>query len=77
MPEETTANPMVKAFEIAFAEWDRRYREDPENFMSEVEHLLQNTATTYGVLCSAYFIELLNELAKGQPWMSIGAEAKG
>ena len=43
----------------AFTEWDRRYREEPRRFMSEAEHLLKNTATTYGQKCAPYLIGLL------------------
>lgn len=46
----------------AFAEWDRRYREDPDTFMSEVQHLLGETPESYGDLCSTYFIKLLGEI---------------
>jgi hypothetical protein len=60
------------AFEKAFEEWDRRYRANPEQFMNEVQHLLGNTASTYGEICGAYFMGLLNELAAGKPWEQIG-----
>jgi len=46
----------------AFTEWDLRYRLDPENFMNDVEHLLGNTPYSYGKACSAYLVELLEEL---------------
>ena len=46
----------------AFTEWDRRYREDPDKFMSEASHLLKETPETYGDACSPYFIKLLNEI---------------
>ncbi len=62
---------MRRAFEVVFAEWDRRYREDPRSFWSEVEHLLGQTPATYGAACSVYFIALLNELSGGQPWNTI------
>lgn len=47
----------------AFTEWDRRYREEPERFMSEAEHLLKNTADTYGKRCAPYLLKILSELA--------------
>jgi hypothetical protein len=65
---------MVRAFQAAFTEWDRRYREDPTSFMSEVERLLRGTSATYGEACSVYFAKLLDELAAGQPWAAIGLE---
>lgn len=49
--------------QAAFAEWDRRYREEPETFMNEVEHLLRETPESYGEACGAYFFELLEQLA--------------
>ena len=48
-----------------FTEWDRRYREEPERFMSEVTHLLKETPETYGEICASYFMEIINEI-KGQ-----------
>jgi len=47
-----------------FAEWDRRYREEPETFMNEVEHLLRETPESYGEACGVYFFELLTALAE-------------
>lgn len=43
----------------AFTEWDRRYREEPERFMSEAQHLLKETPETYGAACAPYLIALL------------------
>jgi len=63
---------MRQAFAAAFEEWDRRYRENPKGFMSDVEHLLGTTPKTYGEACSAYFEKLLNELAADKPWDQIG-----
>jgi hypothetical protein len=62
---------MLKAFERAFAEWDRRYRENPREFLTSVEHLLGHTPETYGEACAAYMVVLLNELADGKPWADI------
>lgn len=45
----------------AFTEWDRRYREEPERFMSEACHLLQETAETYGDEAAPYLIKILDE----------------
>lgn len=58
---------MKEAFVAAFTEWDRRYREDPGKFMTDVEHLLGNTPATYGEACGVYFEALLQELARAQP----------
>jgi hypothetical protein len=45
-----------------FAEWDRRYRKNPEQYMNNVQHLLGNTPYTYGRACAVYFTELMNEM---------------
>lgn len=47
-----------------FTEWDKRYRENPELFMNEVEHLLGNTPYSYGVACAVYFKKLYKEFYK-------------
>lgn len=44
-----------------FTIWDERYRSNPQEFMSVVEHLLGNTPYEYGVGAAKYFIELYNE----------------
>jgi hypothetical protein len=46
----------------AFAEWDRRYREDPEGFMNEVQHLLGETPDSYGAAAAQYFNNLFEEM---------------
>ena len=48
--------------EKAFTEWDRRYRESPEEFMSVVDHFLRETPYTYGKGCAAYFEKLVKEV---------------
>jgi hypothetical protein len=45
----------------AFTEWDRRYREEPERFMSEAVHLLKGTPETYGAEAAPYLIALLQK----------------
>lgn len=49
-----------KELAAAFTEWDRRYREEPDRFMSEASHLLKETPETYGAVCAPYLIALLN-----------------
>lgn len=44
----------------AFTEWERRYREEPERFMSEAQKLLKETPESYGEACAPYLIALLN-----------------
>lgn len=45
----------------ALTEWDRRYREDPEKFWSDVEHLLRNTPESYGTAAAPYLMSILGE----------------
>lgn len=51
----------IATLSAAFAEWDRRYREEPETFMTEVEHLLGNTPESYGEACATYLLILLGD----------------
>jgi len=44
----------------AFTEWERRYREAPEQFQSEVERLATEEQTQ-GQLQAAYLNQILNE----------------
>jgi hypothetical protein len=46
-----------------FEEWDRRYRAHPDDFLSEVEHLLGHTPASYGEACAVYFMNLQAEVA--------------
>lgn len=50
----------------AFTEWDRRYREEPEKFQSEAEHLLKETPETYGDACAPYFMQIMEEVKSGK-----------
>lgn len=53
---------MNKLFAKAFAEWERRYREEPERFMTEFQR--QSLATdSYGESCAKYFEQIIVELA--------------
>lgn len=52
--------PTTKAYEKAFTEWDRRYREDPERFDSDMMRITRGqTMMEYGEACASYFEELL------------------
>ena len=57
--ETITCTPADMA--AAFTEWERRYREEPERFMSEAQKLLTQTPETYGEACAPYFLQLLRE----------------
>jgi hypothetical protein len=54
----------IKAFSAAFTEWERRYREDTDRFMSEGKKLLKETPKTYGDACAPYFVQILGEQTK-------------
>ena len=56
----------LKEAAAAFEEWDRRYRENPREFQTAVEHLLGETPETYGEGCAPYFFELVRGLRKNQ-----------
>lgn len=45
----------------ALTEWDRRYREEPDRFQSEAEHLLKDTPEGYGPEAAAYLVSILQE----------------
>jgi hypothetical protein len=44
----------------AFAEWERRYREEPERFASDAERLGM-TPENYGDAATRYLVEILGE----------------
>jgi len=46
----------------AFTEWDRRFREEPDRFMSEAKRLIKGTPETYGEMCAPYLTSILDEL---------------
>lgn len=50
----------------AFTEWERRYREEPERFMSEATKLLKQTPESYGEACAPYLLMILAEQTTGQ-----------
>lgn len=45
-----------------FEEWDHRWRTNPKEFQSVVDHLLRETPYTYGKSAAAYFEWLYKEL---------------
>jgi len=61
-PEQQMHNATAEQIAAAFTEWDRRYREEPERFQSEAEHLLKETPETYGAACAPYFLKILTEI---------------
>lgn len=45
----------------AFTEWDRRWQEDPDAFLSEAEALAQ-APESYGESATPYFLNILKEI---------------
>ena len=63
--QEVMAANLVTTLDEVIAtltEWDRRYREEPEKFVSEAVHLLKGTAETYGENAGPYFIKIMAEM---------------
>jgi hypothetical protein len=60
----TTATVTEPELAAAFTEWDRRWREEPERFASELEHLA-GTAEDYGEACAPYLLAILEEQRAG------------
>ena len=50
-----------EALVVAFTEWERRFREEPDRFWSEGKKLLKETPKTYGEACGPYLLEILAE----------------
>ena len=75
--QEKMAKKLVTSLDeliAVFTEWDRRYREDPEAFVSEAVHLLKETAETYGDSAGPYFIKVMAELRdEAGPWIETRA----
>lgn len=45
----------------AFTEWERRFREEPEAFMSDFHRFTQETPLTLGEQSAEYFALLLSD----------------
>lgn len=50
-------------FAAAFTEWERRYREEPEQFMSDFARYTELSPESYGDRCADFFAGLLDEVA--------------
>lgn len=58
----TTLHQVTEAELVAaFTEWERRYREEPEQFLSDFKRFTES-AESYGESCGPYLLELLAEL---------------
>lgn len=57
------SEPAMSQDEMArvFTEWERRYRETPEEFTTEFEHAAMGI-DEYGARAAAYFVALATEL---------------
>jgi hypothetical protein len=55
-------NATEQQIAAAFTKWERRYRLDPDKFMSEATKLLENTPHDYGEAAAPYFLEILSEI---------------
>lgn len=46
----------------AFAEWERRYRDNPDHFLSEAAKLQKETPQAYGDAAAGFFLLLLERV---------------
>lgn len=65
MSKEQLVTTSVQSICAAFQEWDRRFREDPDDFENFATHLLQGDCVTYGEEAGAYFLNVLEDVSKG------------
>jgi hypothetical protein len=63
IPKTTVVETSVVELSAAFTEWERRFREEPERFLSEATKLLRETPETYGDACAPYLVWILGQLA--------------
>lgn len=61
-PTEAIHSFTKSTLAAAFTEWERRYREEPDRFMSESQKLLEETPETYGEACAPYLLKIITEL---------------
>ena len=65
MTKEKLVTTSVQNIYAAFQEWDRRFREDPDDFENFATHLLQGDCVSYGEEAGAYFLSVLGDVSKG------------
>lgn len=65
---------MKAAFAKAFETWEAEFRAHPERFMTEAE-IAAAEMLPLAEQRAVYFEAILNTLADGKPWDSIGAPA--
>jgi len=54
----------ITEIENAFTEWERRYREKPEQFISADKRLSKKPVKVYGAARAQYFLELVDKIKK-------------
>lgn len=64
MNKEQLVTTSVQNICAAFQEWDRRFREDPDDFENFATHLLQGDSLTYGEEAGAYFMSVLGDISE-------------
>lgn len=52
----------VGQIQAAFTEWDRRYREAPDEFVNEAYRLLFEDEYDYGAEATPYFLSVVDDL---------------
>lgn len=57
---KTTITITEEQLAATFAEWERRWREEPERFQAEAQRLAES-AESYGQGAAAYFIQIFEE----------------
>ena len=58
----STITLSVKDIQAAFTEWDRQWRENPEEFQDMAVHLLKGNEETYGEEATPFFLELIKQV---------------
>jgi hypothetical protein len=64
---ETPVTATLSEIVATFTEWDRLYRENPEEFESLAVRLLKGTPATYGDACAPFFLNLLAKIQSADP----------
>jgi hypothetical protein len=59
-------NATPQQIAAAFSEWERRFREEPEKFMT-AEQKADGSLECYGEVCSRYFLKILAAVRRRRP----------
>lgn len=60
--KNTTISLTVEQIQAVFTEWDKRYRENPNDFMNEAYHLLFTDEEDYGAQATPYFLSIVDDM---------------